>query len=111
LASPNEVRPEAETEKRDCAKLIRFSRRELRLVAEHARARRRPVASYIRESSLGSLPRVRSFELSDSLIRVLAQVAGRLTDLATAAKAQGLAGAAEFDTAVVDVLEVIRRID
>ena len=101
----------AEVEKRSCAKLIRFTPDELGLVAERARLSGRPVACYIRESSLGPSPRIRRTDLNDSLIRTLAQVASRLTSLAAAAKEQRLAGAAEFETAVSDVLNVIRSLD
>ena len=98
-------------EGRKCPKLIRFTRDELRLVSERARISGRPVACYIRESSLGPSPRIRRTDLSDSLIRALAQVATRLTSLAATAKEQQLAGATEFETAVCDVLDVIRSLD
>ena len=97
--------------RRSCPKLIRFSPEELLLVTERARSSGRPVASYIRESSLGAAPRVRRTDLNDSLIRTLAQVASRLTSLGATARAQQLSGAAEFDAAVSDVLGVIRSLD
>ena len=98
-------------EGRKCPKLIRFTGDELRLVTERARVSGRPVACYIRESSLGPAPRVRRTDLNDSLIRTLAQVANRLTSLAATAKEQQLSGAAEFENAVSDVLDVIRSLD
>ena len=97
--------------KRTCPRLIRFSTAELETVTERARVSGRPVACYIRESSLGPSPRVRRTDLNDSLIRTLAQVASRLTSLAATAKEQQLAGAAEFETAVSEVLDVIRSLD
>ena len=99
------------SDKRTCAKLIRFSPDELRLVAERARVSGRPVACYIRESSLGSSPRARRTDLNDSLIRGLSQVASRLTSLAATARVQQLSGAAEFENALSDVLDVIRSLD
>ena len=99
------------SDKRTCPKLIRFSPDELRLVAERARVSGRPVACYIRESSLGSSPRARRTDLNDSLIRALSQVASRLMSLAATAKEQQLSGAAEFENAVSDVLDVIRSLD
>jgi hypothetical protein len=98
-------------EKRTCPKLIRFSATELQLVEERARVSGRPVACYIRESSLGPSPRIRRTDLSDSLIRALAEVATRLTSLAATAKEQQRAGATEFETAVSEVLGVIRSLD
>ena len=64
------------------------------------------MACYIREASLGASPRVRRADLNDSLIRTLAQVATRLTSLAATAKEQQLSGAAQFEAAVADVLDV-----
>ena len=69
-------------ETRTCVKLIRLSAAELQIVTERARVSGRPVACYIRESSLGPTPRARRTDLNDSLIRTLAQVATRLTSLA-----------------------------
>lgn len=94
-----------------CPKLIRFTPAELRLVVDRARASGRPVACYIREASLGASPRVRRTDLNDSLIRALAHVATDLTKLAATANDQQLSGAAEFETAVSDVLDVIRSLD
>lgn len=97
--------------KRSCPKLVRFSPDELQLVSERARASGRPVACYIRESSLGASPRYRRTDLSDSIIRALAQVANRLAPLAVVARERQLAGAAEFENAVSDVLAVVRHLD
>ena len=98
-------------ERRTCAKLIRFNADELRLVEERARSSGRPVACYIRESSLGASPRPRRTDLSDSIIRALTQVANRLTPLAVAARTQDLPSATEFEAAVSTVLAVIRDLD
>lgn len=73
--------------------------------------RGRPVACYIRESSLGVSPRVRRTELNDSLIRALARVADQLTRLAAAAGAAGLNEAPIFAQTVTDVLDLIRDLD
>lgn len=102
---------DSQSGKRTCTRLIRFSPDEIQLVAERARVSGRPVACYIRDSSLGASPRVRRTELSDSIIRALAQVATRLAPLAAAAKEQGLAGAADFERTVSDVLNIIRDLD
>ena len=102
---------ESARDRRNRSKLIRFTEDELRVVKERARVSGRPVACFIRESSLGPAPRGRRTDLNDSLIRTLAQVASRLTSLAATAKAQQLSGAAEFENAVSAVLEVIRSLD
>ena len=98
-------------ETRNRPKLIRYTHAELQEVTERARLRGRPVACYIRESSLGASPRVRRTELNDSLIRALARVADQLTRLAAAADATGLQDAPAFAQTVPDVLELIRDLD
>ena len=98
-------------ETRNRPKLIRFTQSELQEVAERARLRGRPVACYIRESSLGVSPRVRRTELNDSLIRALARVADQLTRLAAAADAAGMHDAPAFAQTVTDVLDLIRDLD
>ena len=99
------------SQRRTCTKLIRLSTEELRTISDRARLSGRPVACYIRESSLGPAPRVRRTDVSDLLIRALAQVATRLAALATAAKARDLPDADAFEVAVSDVLDVIRSLD
>lgn len=98
-------------EKREHPKLIRFTAAELHRVNDRARLAGRPVACYIREASLGPAPRARPTELSDSLIRTLAQLAASLAQLAQQARDQQLAGAAGFEAAVDDVLTLIRDLD
>jgi hypothetical protein len=98
-------------QRRKFTKLIRFSSDELRVVVDRARAAGRPVASFIRESSIGSTPRARRSEMSDVLIRHLSRIASHLSGLSSAAKQQDLPRAIEFERAVEDVLETIRQID
>jgi hypothetical protein len=97
--------------RRTSAKLIRFAPEELQLVTNRARSARRPVACYIRESSLGPAPRARRAALGDTVIRILGQLATRLSLLATEAKNQHLAQADEFQQAVSEVLEIVRDIE
>jgi hypothetical protein len=99
------------SQRRQYTKLIRFSADELKVVVAHARAAGRPVACFVRESSIGSTPRARRSELSDVLIRHLAQISSRLTQLSKVAKEEDLPRAAEFEHAVQEVLDVIRQID
>jgi hypothetical protein len=100
-----------QSQRREFTKLIRFSSDELNVVIARARAAGRPVACFIRESSLGSTPRARRSEMSDASIRHLSGVASQLSLLSRAAKEQDLPHAAEFERAVKDVLDTIRQID
>ena len=99
------------SQRRQYTKLIRFSADELKVVVDRARAAGRPVACFIRESSLGSTPRARRAQMSDALIRQLSRVGTRLSALSGAAKEQGFPHAAEFERAVEEVLDTIRQIE
>lgn len=109
--TPGNTQQSTRAETRTRPKLIRFTPSELQEVAERARVRGRPVACYIRESSLGMSPRVRRTELNDSLIRALARTADQLTRLAAAADAAGLQDAPAFAKTVTDVLDLVRDLD
>ncbi|NUR33852.1 MAG: hypothetical protein HOQ30_07570 [Gemmatimonadaceae bacterium] len=109
--TPANTQQSTRAETRTRPKLIRFTPLELQEVVERARLRGRPVACYIRESSLGVSPRVRRTELNDSLIRALARVADQLTRLVDAASAAGLKDASIFAQTVTDVLDLIRDLD
>jgi hypothetical protein len=100
-----------EIARRDCAKLVRFRPDELRIVVDRARAAGRPAACFIRESALGSSPRVRKTDLTDSLIRRFSRVATRLGVLSQIAKDNDLAGAEDFEHAMNEVLGIIRNLD
>jgi hypothetical protein len=101
----------APNSRRTYTKLIRFAPEELQLVIDRARSAGRPVACYIRESSLGPAPRARRGSLSDAVIRTLSQMATRLSLLATEAKNQRLAQADEFQQAVLEVLDIVREVE
>ena len=100
-----------EVHRREYKKLIRFRADELEMVVERARAAGRPLACFVRESSIGSTPRARRSELNDVLIRHLARVGGHLDELSKVAREHDLPRATEFDQAVQEVLDVIRQID
>lgn len=100
-----------EVHRREYTKLIRFRADELDLVRERARAAGRPVACFVRESSIGSTPRARRSDFNDVLIHQLARVGGHLNVLAKVAREHDMPRAAEFDQAVQEVLDVIRQID
>ncbi len=101
----------APNSRRTSTKLIRFSPDELELVINRAGSAARPVACYIRESSLGPAPRARRAGLSDAVIRTLSQLATRLSLLATEAKNHHLAQADEFQQAVSEVLDIVREVE
>ena len=101
----------SEPNRREHTKLIRFGADELAMVVERARAAGRPVACFVRESSIGSTPRARRSELNDVVIRHLARVGSHLDDLSKVAREHDLPRAAEFGQAVQEVLDVIRQID
>lgn len=98
-------------ERRTSPKLIRFTPEELQVVINRAVSAGRPVACYIRESSLGAAPRARRAALSDAVIRTLGHLATRLSLLATEAKDHHLAQADEFQQAVSEVLDIVREVE
>ena len=97
--------------RRTCTKLVRFTPAELEDVTTRARICGRPVACYIREVSLGRRPRGTNAIMSSSVLRELAGVATRLRGLGLVAAERDLPEAAEFDAALEEVLQFIRRVD
>lgn len=98
-------------DRRDHPKLIRYSASELAIVTQRARDCGRPVAKFIRESSLGCGPRARRATMNDQLIRRLAETATCLQRLSAEAEERQLPGAVDFENAVSDVLNFIRLLD
>lgn len=72
-------------------RLIRFTDDELALLRERARAAGRPLARYVRETSLGVVPQVPREAADAELIRQLGRIGNNLTQLAREAN-----GAREF---------------
>lgn len=97
--------------RRCCSKLIRYSAAELARVNDRARASGRPVACYIREVSLGGRTKAPHAMLNDGAIRGLARVGAQLRALAKTANDRGLAEASDFETALGDLLALIKQID
>ena len=98
-------------EKRNCPKLVRYSDSELSRVTERARATGRPLARYIREMSLGTVPRAHRAPATDELVRQLALVGNHLRQLARTALEKQLPEAAEFVAGLDEVLVAIRLIE
>ena len=98
-------------ERRTIAKLIRFTPSELERLVDLAKVSGKPVASFIREASLGSRPRMKNGTVGDTLIHQLARLGTRLRTLARAAAERDLPNATEFDAVLSDLIETIRQIE
>lgn len=99
-------------ETRSVVKLIRYTPTELAAVVEHARACGMPVARYVRETSLGAIPRVRRTYAHAELIRQLAHIGNNLNQLAHHANATGRVPDAGFlREAVHAVLRAIATLE
>lgn len=93
-------------------KLIRYTSAEVTTVADHARACGLPFARYVRETSLGVVPRIRRSQANAKLIRQLAHIGNNLNQLAHVANATGrIVQEAALTDAVKTVLATIARID
>ena len=104
--------PVINEERRTAAKLIRFTPSELERVLDQAKASGRPVASFIREAALGSRPRMKSGStVGDAIVPQLARLGTRLGPLARAAAEHDLPNAADFNTALAELLATIRQIE
>lgn len=77
--------------RRPHAPKVRFSDEELAALRERARECGRPVARYVRETALGSVPKARRHAAEQELIRHLARIGNNLNQLAREAN-----GAAQF---------------
>ena len=98
-------------ELRSIRKSIRFAPSELERVVDLAHASGRPVASYIRETSLGARPRRKDDAAKAKVIHYLARLGTRLRAVARTANETGHPNAADFDEALSELLETIRQIE
>jgi hypothetical protein len=90
---------------------IRFTSAEWQAVVECAQACGKPPAEYVRETSLGSVPKVRHGQANEALIRELGRIGTALTRLAATAKETGTAEqAATLESALAGLLAVVRRL-
>ncbi len=100
------------TDLRTVVKLIRYTPDECAAVSAHARACGLPVARYVRETSLGVIPRVRRSHTNAELIRQLASIGNNLNQLAHVANATGdLPAYTLLSESVQQVLRCIRHLD
>lgn len=96
--------------RRTAAKLIRYTPEEINLVADRARACGRPVACYVRECSLGALPRARRAHGDAEVIRSLARIGNVLSDLARQVAGEPRLEPVELKVVLDELLAVIRQI-
>ena len=100
--------------RRTCVSLVRFTPDEFRVVCEAARMRGMPVARHLREAALGvhskSRREVPFAPMTGALIRCVARTGNVLKELAADARAQDrVEDAARLDTAVTELLDIVRR--
>lgn len=90
---------------------IRYTPAEWAAIVAHARACGRPPARYVREVSLGGVPKARPGRVNEEAIRELGRIGTALTSLATTAKqAGGAADQAAIETVLADLLAAVRRL-
>lgn len=97
--------------RRTAAKLIRYTPEELGLVTDRAHACGRPVACYVRECSLGAVPKARHAHRDAEEIRALARIGNILAELTRVADTDSLTWSTEVQTALEELLATIRRIE
>ena len=89
---------------------IRYTGAEWGRIMELARASGRPPARYVRETSLGTVPKAVRRE-NDDLIHELGRIGTILSQLAAAAKAAGIASQqTTIQAALTELLTAVRRL-
>ena len=90
---------------------IRYTGAEWGRIMELARASGRPPARYVRETSLGTVPKARRSRENDDLIYELGRIGTILNRLAAAAKASGIAShQTTIEAALTELLTAVRRL-
>lgn len=97
--------------RRTAAKLIRYTPEELGRVTDRARACGQPVACYVRECSLGAVPKARHARRDAEVIRALARIGNVLAELTRVADTDSLTWSTEVQMALEELLATIRRIE
>ena len=107
---PQIQRPNCRAEARAVRK-IRYSSSEWSTIAERARACGKPPARYVREVSLGVIPKSRSGQTDSALIRELGRIGTQLTRLRSTASTRGMPGqGASIDGVLAEILSLVRRL-
>jgi hypothetical protein len=90
---------------------IRYTAAEWAAIVAHARACGRPPARYVRETSLGGVPKARSARVNDEVVRELGRIGTILSRLAAAAKQAGTAAdRTAIETVLADLLAAVRQL-
>ena len=90
---------------------IRYQDSEWDLIVARARECRKPPARYVREVSLGVIPRARRNRIEDAIIHQLGRIGNNLNQLARLAHATGhLDTAGQVESTLEEILALVRRI-
>jgi hypothetical protein len=89
---------------------IRYTAAEWARIVEHARECGRPPARYVRETSLGAVPKSWRSRQNDDVIHELGRIGTALTRLAVATKDSGLLSHQTIETALQELLATVRRL-
>lgn len=107
---PQIQRPSWRAEARAVRK-IRYSSSEWSTIAERARVCGKPPARYVREVSLGVIPKPRSGQTDSALIRELGRIGTQLTHLRSTAASREMPGEeAGIDGVLAEILSLVRRL-
>jgi hypothetical protein len=90
---------------------IRYTDAEWAIIVARARASGHPPARYVRETSLGTVPRARRGARNADIIHELGRIGTTLAQLAATGPGAAPDGAAEFELVLADLLAVVRRLD
>lgn len=90
---------------------IRYTTAEWEAITQRARLCGKAPARYVREVSLGAVPRPRSSQASAELIRELGRIGTALTRLAaTARQGEARLSADALDATLAEILSIVRRL-
>ena len=89
---------------------IRYSAAEWAAIVAHARACGRPPARYVREISLGGVPKARPTSVNDEVIRELGRIGTVLTRFAAPKEDRSAADQAAIQAALAELLAAVRRL-
>ncbi len=104
------LEPSATTPKRKPQK-IRYHDAEWARVVAHARECGKPPATYVRDVSLGAVPKARRNRTENQLILELGRIGNNLNQLARLAHSRGeLPAQEQLEAALGEVLAAVRRI-
>ncbi len=88
---------------------VRFTPEEIRVTSERAHECGRPVSTYMREVSLGSVPRARPHRIEKAAVYELGRIGNNLNQLAHIANTTGrLDDARRLEVVTQEVLKAIR---